>query len=251
MKTISKNQVKWVRSLHDKKTRDNEGVFIACGSKCVSDLLPHFTVKMLITSEEDVEDENTLFCTSTQLRQMTGMETPQRVVAVLHKPKFPLPNLSNLANKELCICLDAVQDPGNVGTIIRIADWFGVNHVFLGHGCADSWSPKTVSATMGSLARVNIHEIDLYATLSKLSHEIPIYGTMLDGDNIYQQELDTHGIILMGNEGRGIASELRPLINHSLRIPSWPPQADTADSLNVAMATAITLAEFRRKMGCF
>lgn len=241
--------MKWVRSLRDKRTRDSEGVFMACGPKCVDELLPHFKVKLLITSEKDVEGTQMLYCTPDQLRQMTGMDAPQRVVAVLQKTISPLPNLSDLARRELCLCLDAVQDPGNVGTIIRLADWFGVRHVFLGHGCADPWSPKAVSATMGSLSRVALHEIDLQSALSALSSDIPVYGTLLDGEDLYQQTLDAHGILLMGNEGRGIAAELRSFVNHRLRIPSWPPHAETAESLNVAMATAITLAEFRRRMG--
>jgi len=241
--------VKWVRSLRDKRTRDCEGVFMACGPKCVEELLPHFKVRMLISSEADVGGDDTLFCSPDQLRQMTGMDAPQRVVAVLQKPNLLMPNLADLARGELCVCLDAVQDPGNVGTIIRLADWFGVRHVFLGYGCADPWSPKAVSATMGSLARVFLHEVDLRSALSVLGSEIPIFGTLLDGDNLYKQTLDSHGLLLMGNEGRGISSELRPFVNHRLLIPSWPPHVETAESLNVAMATAITLAEFRRRMG--
>jgi len=242
---ISKGQVRWVRALRDKKAREREDLFVACGPKCVGELLPHFEC-CLLASTVETERKGTLLCTPSQLHQMTGMETPQQTVAVFRKPKPSRLRLADIAEKELCLCLDCVQDPGNLGTIVRLADWFGVRHVFLGEGCADVWSHKSVSATMGSLARVTLHEVNLYTEISLLTPETPVYGTLLGGENIYTQTLEQCGVLLMGNEGRGISDALRPSINHSLFIPSWPAHADTVESLNVAVATAIALSEFRR-----
>lgn len=248
MDVISKGQVRWVRALRDKRAREREGVFVACGPKCVSELLPHFECRLLASTVE-TEREDALLCTPAQLRQMTGMETPQQVVAVLRKPESDGARLADVARRELCLCLDCVQDPGNLGTIIRLADWFGVRHVFLGEGCADAWGHKTVSATMGSLARVALYEVSLLSELAALSSGTAVYGTLLDGENIYAQTLGQRGVLLMGNEGRGISDALRPFVNRSLFIPPWPPFADTAESLNVGMATAIALSEFRRRAG--
>lgn len=246
MDLISKSQVRWVRALRDKRIRDLEGVFVACGPKCVGELLSHFECRLLASTVE-TEREGDLLCTPSQLHQMTGMETPQQLVAVFGKPKPDGSRLVDVAQKELCLCLDCVQDPGNLGTIIRLADWFGVRHIYLGEGCADAWGHKTVNATMGSLARVSLHDVKLPSELQLLPQGTPVYGTFLDGEDIYTHALAQCGVLIMGNEGRGISSAFRPFINHSLRIPSWPPHNDTAESLNVAMATAIVLSEFRRR----
>ena len=146
---------------------------------------------------------------------------------------------------ELCLALDGVQDPGNLGTIIRIADWFGIQHIYCSQDTADVWNPKVIQATMGSIARVHIY----YCNLEKLisGSQLPVYGTLLDGNDIYQQPLSADGIIVMGNEGKGISVPIRQLITRKLLIPNFSTQADTAESLNVAIATAITCSEFRRR----
>lgn len=247
---ISKSQMKRVGSLRDKKQRDDTHSFVACGPKCVGELLQRFTCLFLAATEETASawPGCVATCTTEQIRQMTGIKSPQEVVAVFAKPeRKSSEGLAELATRELCLGLDAVQDPGNLGTIIRLADWFGVRHVFLGNGCADAWSVKTVSATMGSLARVELHEVDLTQLLPTLPLATPVYGTLLEGESIYAQRLTPHGLLLMGNEGNGISQALLPHITHRLRIPSWPPDSPTAESLNVAMATGITLAEFRRR----
>jgi TrmH family RNA methyltransferase len=133
-----------------------------------------------------------------------------------------------------------------LGTIIRIADWFGITTIFCSDDTADAWNPKVVQATMGSIARVNIIYINLQQFIDTLPPDYPVYGTLLDGDNIYTQPLSSHGLIVMGNEGNGISHEIRRRINNSLLIPSYRSD-DTAESLNVAIATAITCAEFRRR----
>ena len=146
----------------------------------------------------------------------------------------------------LSLALDGIQDPGNLGTIIRIADWFGIEQIFCSDDTVDAWNPKVVQATMGSIARVNIIYFNLLEFLDTLPADFPVYGTLLDGDNIYTQPLTPHGLIVMGNEGNGISPEIRQKVNRRLLIPSYRTD-DTAESLNVAIATAITCAEFRRR----
>lgn len=143
--------------------------------------------------------------------------------------------------------LDGVQDPGNLGTIIRIADWFGIENVICSADTADAYNPKVVQATMGSIARVKVTYMNLSVLFDSLSKDFPIYGTLLEGDNIYNQELTEVGLIVMGNEGKGISPAIRNLVNRALRIPNYPEGRATADSLNVAIATAIVCAEFRRR----
>lgn len=146
------------------------------------------------------------------------------------------------------MALDGVQDPGNVGTIIRIADWFGIEEIYCSRQTADCWSPKVVQATMGSIARVKVHYTDLEALTDSLPDNFPVYGTLLEGKDIYQSELSGKGLIVMGNEGNGITEAMRRRITKPLLIPNYPRGRETADSLNVAIATAITCAEFRRRM---
>ena len=173
------------------------------------------------------------------------LKTPQNVIAVFEQRQEQT-DPSVIAH-QLCLALDDVQDPGNLGTIIRIADWFGIEHIFCSQGTVDVYSPKVVQATMGALARVHLHYVDLPAMIGQLKEDIPVYGTFLDGTNIYTQTLSTSGLIVMGNEGNGITAEVRKLINKKLFIPNYPAGRDTSESLNVAVATAITCAEFRRR----
>ncbi|MCQ2208297.1 MAG: RNA methyltransferase [Paludibacteraceae bacterium] len=143
--------------------------------------------------------------------------------------------------------LDRVQDPGNLGTIIRIADWFGIRNIVCSNDTVDVFNPKTVQATMGALARVKVHYADLVPFLKSLPNDFPVFGTFLEGDNIYQMDLPQKAVIIMGNEGNGISKEVGQLVNKKLFIPSFPPNEPTSESLNVAVATAITCAEFRRR----
>ena len=149
-----------------------------------------------------------------------------------------------MAAKELTLALDGVQDPGNLGTIVRLADWFGIRHIFCSFDSADIYNPKSTQATMGALARVDVHYVDL--PLALRSVEAPVYGTFLDGQDIYTQDLSAHGVIVMGNEGRGISKAVAELVSHRLFVPPYPAQRPTVESLNVAIATAIVCAEFRR-----
>ena len=152
-------------------------------------------------------------------------------------------------NSSLSLALDSVQDPGNMGTIVRIADWFGIDAVFASKDTVDVFNPKVVQATMGAVFRVKMHYVDLPALFKNvLALEGKVYGTFLDGRNIYETSLTPHGIVVMGNEGQGISNEVGDLIKRRLFIPSYPQERPTSESLNVGMATAITMAEFRRRM---
>ena len=237
---ISKNQMKLIRSLEMKKNRKSEQLFVAEGPKVVGDLLqagfrPHsiFSTTSWPDSQQITEDE---------LRRISFLQHPQEVLAVFHMPETPggLPLPSSLA-----LALDGVQDPGNVGTIIRIADWFGIDTVYCSADTADVYNPKVVQATMGSIAHVHIIYCDLLELFRQVS--CPVYGTLLDGKNIYEQELSANGIIVMGNEGNGISPAVRECITHRLLIPNYHAGVHTTESLNVAIATAITCAEFKRR----
>ena len=219
---LSKNKIKFIRSLELKKFRKENGVFLAEGNKLVSDLAPHFKCKILVTTEE-------------WLSSNKNIKADETIIA----EKEELSRASLLA-------LDDVQDPGNLGTIIRIADWFGINNIYCSHGTADAFSPKTVQATMGALARVKIHYCNIKELISKLN-DTPVFGTFLDGDNIYESTLSSNGLIVMGNEGNGISKEVASLINRRILIPNYPQGNETTDSLNVAVATAIVCSEFRRR----
>ena len=166
-------------------------------------------------------------------------------MAVFEKPKhgFSIPEIS----RKLSLALDDIQDPGNLGTIIRLADWYGVTDVFCSTHSADVYSPKTVQATMGALARVRVHYVDLPSFLDEVKDEIPVYGTFMSGTNIYSAQLSEHGVIVIGNEGNGISAEVENRITHKITIPNYPFGSQTSESLNAGIATAITVSEFRRK----
>ena len=251
---LSKNQIKWVHSLELKKNRRKDGLFVAEGPKVVGDLLRAGYVARAIFST--TERPNAQLITDDELRKLSFLQHPQEVLAVFEIPlnsQFSIPNREatilnskfSTLNSNLSLALDGVQDPGNLGTIIRIADWFGIDTIYCSEETADVYNPKVVQATMGSLAHVHIIYIDLEAFLQSV--DCPIYGTLLDGQNIYQQQLSTEGIIVMGNEGNGISPAIRQLVTHKLLIPNYNTSGETAESLNVAIATAITCAEFRRR----
>ena len=243
MEKISKAQIKLVRSLQQKKFRDELGLFVAEGDKCVSELTKSFELVHLYREGENAS--------RTEIEQMSGLRTPQGVIGVFKKHticdfKFEI--------CDLVLALDGIQDPGNLGTIIRTCDWFGVHDIVCSLDTADCYNPKVVQATMGALSRVRVHYVDLPAWLKELkikNYELKIIGTLLEGKDMYE-ELSTFdfrlstNIIVMGNEGNGISQEVRKLITHPIRIPSYPKNAETSESLNVSIATAIVLAEFRR-----
>lgn len=254
---ISKNRIKYVRSLEMKKFRKADGVFVAEGHKLVGDLLDVFrctylaaTAPWLAAHAEWVQRQqgNGLEIdevTEEELKRVSFQDTPQQVLAVFRQPTYEV-DLNEVAKQQLCLVLDDVQNPGNLGTIVRLADWFGIQHIFCSKGSADIYNPKTVQATMGGIAHVQVHYVDLLEMLSGLDKGIPVYGTFLDGDNIYQKSLSNHGLIVMGNEGKGVSQAVETFVTERLYIPNYPPGRHTTESLNVAIATAVVCAEFRR-----
>ena len=250
MERISKTQIKLVKSLQLKKYRDETRLFVAEGEKCVEELRKGFElVHLFINGEADKREA--IHVSQTQLEQMSGLRTPQGVIGVFKKSEHS--DYSEYSeNSDLLLVLDGIQDPGNLGTIIRTCDWFGVRTILCSPDTADCYNPKVVQATMGALARVQVHYLDLPTFLKDTN--LPIFGTLLDGRDMYEElrsegvnELKSKAIIVMGNEGNGISQAVRPFITHPLRIPSYPKDAETSESLNVAIATAIVLAEFRRQ----
>jgi len=236
-----------VRSLQQKKFRDELGLFVAEGEKCVSELSKHFELVHLFREGENA--------TRTEIEQMSSLRTPQGVIGVFRKRTM---DNGQWTMDNLVLALDGVQDPGNLGTIIRTCDWFGVHDIVCSTDTADCYNPKVVQATMGALARVRVHYVDLPKWLKEYriqnTEYRPIYGTLLEGDDMYevlkeyriQSTEYRQGVIVMGNEGNGISQEVRQIITHPIRIPSYPKNAETSESLNVSIATAIVLAEFRR-----
>ena len=239
---LSKNQIKWVRSLQQKKQRDAEGVFVAEGHKCVEELRGAFELVLLVTPDNATEVE---------IAQMSNLRTPQGVIGVFKRRGDEAKGERQEARgEELVVALDGVQDPGNLGTIIRTCDWFGVHDIYCSNDTADCYNPKVVQATMGALARVRVHYINIEEYLQQMREAgVPIYGTLLEGGNMYKDGAIANkqkGVIIMGSEGNGISRAIRELITHPIRIPSFPENAETSESLNVGIATAIVLAEFRR-----
>ena len=251
---LSKNKIKYFNSLSLKKNRDNEQVFIAEGVKLVGDLLPYFRVKYIVATREwlvcnRVEANEIIEVDGLdEMKKITLLSTPTPVFVVFDRPQYNFDIDVLLNNKELILALDAVQDPGNLGTIIRIADWFGIKNILCSQNTVDVYNTKTIQSTMGALTRVKIHYVDLPSTLKQcIEYKYPIYGTFLNGQSIYETELEKHGIIVMGNEGNGISNLIENLIDNKLLIPSYPKDSTTSESLNVAVATAIICSEFRRR----
>jgi TrmH family RNA methyltransferase len=243
---ISKNQQKYIRQLEQKKYRKREGCFVAEGTKVVGDLLKRYQPLALYATEswDAPKGVGYTLVSEEELQRVSFQQHPQQVLAI-----FPIPQPTDPVSLRgsLTLALDGVQDPGNLGTIIRIADWFGIDTIICSEETADAWNPKVIQATMGSIARVNVIYANLLELLDTLPSDYPVYGTFLDGENIYTQTLSDEGLIIMGNEGNGISDAVRAKVNRRLLIPDFH-QGDTADSLNVAIATAITCSEFRRRI---
>ena len=244
MERISKTQIKLIKSLQQKKYRDEAGLFVAEGEKCVEELRKGFELVHFYREGENA--------TRTEIEQLSSLRTPQGVIGVFKKSEYSEKS-EYPENSDLLLVLDGIQDPGNLGTIIRTCDWFGVRTILCSPDTADCYNPKVVQATMGALARVHVHYLDLPSFLKNTT--LPVYGTLLDGRDMYEalkseggKDLKKEGIIIMGNEGNGISQAVRPFITRPLRIPSYPKDAETSESLNVAIATAIVLAEFRRQV---
>lgn len=260
---LSKNKIKLIKSLEKKKYRLEEGLFVAEGPKLVEELLEAWKPVYLCSTKEwmtknrhHLDGIETDIVSPSELERASLLRTPQNVLALFRLPEGiyettdnPVKEnnncLASVAKRELCLVLDGVQDPGNMGTIVRLADWFGIEHIFCSPETADIFSPKAIQATMGAIARIKVHYVSIVEALSKCN--APIYGTHLDGENMYEKNLTTHGAIVMGNEGKGVSNEVGKLVTSRLYIPPYPTDRDKVESLNVAIATAIVCAEFRRR----
>lgn len=250
---ISKSQIKNITALAIKSRRDEQKLFVSQGTKCTLELAAGFDCKAVFATENWISQHGKKFpkaeifpATEKELERISALKTAPPVVAIFKKPDFKL-DFEKLKNS-LSIALCDVQDPGNLGTIIRLANWFGIRQIVCSPQCADCFSHKTVQATMGALARVEIHYTDLVEFFKNVKNfNLPIFGTFLEGENIFSAELSKNGIIVMGNEGSGISPEVAQFVTKKLLIPSYPENAQNVESLNVAIATGIVCAEFRRR----
>ena len=247
---LSKTKLNLYSRLGSRKQREKLGLFLAEGEKCVADTISFFSVDAIIVLESDKEalekySSYPVFSVSeADMRRISQLQTLPDVIAVYHLPEQG--SQSNIIiNDSLTLLLDAVQDPGNLGTILRIASWFGIGRVVLGTGCADPYNPKAVQSSMGAIGMVEILQSDLVSVIEG-NPEIPVCGTLLDGENIYNAKLPDKAFIVMGNEGNGLSDAVREKVNLPLLIPSFAG-GPHAESLNVAAATAVTVSEFRRQ----
>lgn len=257
---LSKGKLSQLRALRQKKGRREQGLFVAEGSKLVLELLDSsFGVEALYALEPWMKQhravlskaKETVAVTADELSRISSLVTPQDVLAVVRTPQEEL-NFSALA-EQFTLVLDGIRDPGNLGTIIRIADWFGIRDIICSPDSAETWNPKVVQASMGSITRVRVHELPLEEFFPRMMKQLPaktklpVYGTFLEGKDIYHSPLATHGFLVIGNEANGIRPETETFITDRITIPSFS-SAGGPESLNAAVATAIACSEFRRRM---
>lgn len=245
---LTKATLKDIRSLELKKHRDETGLFLAEGHKLVGDLLPLLPCRLLLhtpdwESSSPISPQTECIKVDQELLEKASLlRHPQAVLGVFEQPGIHL-QPGDLKDS-LSLALDTIQDPGNMGTILRIADWFGIKRVICSRGTVDVYNPKVVQATMGAIGRIDVVYTDLTTFLPATG--LPLFGTFLEGDPIASVSLPAEGIIVMGNEGNGISPAVEACITHKLHIPGYPPGVSGSESLNVAVATAIVCHEFRR-----
>jgi TrmH family RNA methyltransferase len=256
---ISKAEIAFIKNLKDKKERLREGLFICEGTKMVAELLKsNFVIKSIyhtsawrdnevFTSKKKIETKE---ISESDLDKISALTTPNEVLALVQIPAKKL-DIKNLDN-QLALVLDTLQDPGNLGTIIRVADWFGIANIVCSSSSVDLYNTKVVQATMGSIFRVNVFYEDLHSFFTSYKKELnqPVYGTFIGGASLYEEALQQKGLIVMGNESKGISKEFTDHISHKISIPSFSSSANSgeAESLNVAIATAIVCSEFKRRV---
>ena len=247
---------KLVRSLGDAKARREHRLFVAEGTKCVSDTAGQFTCRYLLARPAWLEENSDVIgrmgdaeiirTTTADMERMTQLSTAPGVIAVYHIPEETKSEDFCLLGDELVVALDRIQDPGNLGTIIRLCDWMGVTAILASCDTADVWAPKVVQSPMGAVARVRVIYVDDLASALRV-WPAPVYGTFLSAPSIYTADLGARGVVVFGNEGRGISSSVAECVTDRLFIPSFPPDRPTSESLNVATAAAITLSQFRSR----
>ena len=247
---LTRRAIDAVARLDQRKYRRQSGLFKAEGTKCVLDTIPHFEVESLFATADWIAAHSHAAPQATivsrgELQKMSSLSTPADVIAVMRIPCWKL--IDNAAAEGLVLALDTIQDPGNLGTIIRVADWYGINDIICSRETADCFAPKVIQSTMGSISSVRLHYCDLPATILRLSGNgnIPVYGTYIEGNDIDSMHLTSTGIIVVGNEGNGISDQVTATVTHRITLPSYPPNRPTAESLNAAVATAITVSKFR------
>ncbi|MCQ2136060.1 MAG: RNA methyltransferase [Bacteroidales bacterium] len=239
---LSSNEIKRIKALQQKKFRDEQGLFVVEGEKMVAEVLDSSFEVVDVFRVEEIGRE--------AMERISSLSSPSPVLAVVRQPKYL--HQAQMPSKGLYLCLDSIRDPGNMGTIIRSAEWFGVEAIFAANDSVDIFNPKVVQATMGALFRVDFHYVDLpeFCRKAKIAGA-DIYGTFLDGENMYGKDLsnglDKPSFIITGNESRGISEAVEEHVTERLYIPPYPADEPGSESLNAAVATALTLAEFRRR----
>lgn len=252
---ISKNKLKLIKSLEIKKFRSETGLFIAEGNKIVSEILgSHIIVEELLATGEflgkadlsRLKDSQIMEVDDDEIRKASFLKNPQQCLAICRIPQYQMSDAAPVGS--LAFYLDTIQDPGNLGTIVRLADWFGMKEIYCSPGTADIYGPKSVQSTMGAICRVKAYYADPLPFLERCAQaELSIYGTFLNGISIYEAELEQKGIIVLGNEGQGISREVESFIGRRLTIPRYPEDTESSESLNVSIAAAIVCSEFRRR----
>ncbi|MDR0418995.1 MAG: RNA methyltransferase [Prevotellaceae bacterium] len=241
---LSKQLISQIKSLDKKKFRDEYGLFVAEGKKLVTELSSILKIQKIYSlSNNDIENVEVI--SEQDMKRISFLKNPSSMLGIFHIPKHG--NLDQPLPSEPVFALDDIQDPGNLGTIIRLCDWFGIKTLICSSHTADCYNPKVIQATMGAIARVKVIYLDLAQYLNTaVKKNIPVFGTFLNGSNIYNSELSPQGIIVLGNEGNGISKEVENTISHRLYIPSFSKET-ASESLNVAIAAAIVCSEFKRR----
>ena len=252
---LSKNKIKLIQSLNRKKDRDESGLFLVEGNKMVEEALrSEYQIETLVCTAQFADQHPEIRSKAKELietdrdsiQKASLLQNPQEALAIVMQPELNTPELN--LNAELCLALDFIQDPGNLGTILRIADWFGIRTVICSENTVDVFNPKVVQASMGAIFRIKTSYTNLESFLSEASKsQIPVYGTFMDGNNIYTESLTKNGIIVLGNEGNGISESTSRLVTRRISIPTFSTNPNKAESLNVAIAASICCSEFRRR----
>ena len=248
---LSKNKIKFFNSLKLRKYRNKHKLFIAEGEKITKDFIDSgFFAQYIITVSDNLDfdinpDTELILVKQDELKKITDLKTASELIAIFEIPEYDI-DYNNLKN-ELTLFCDGIQNPGNLGTIIRTADWFGIKNVICTQDTVDVYNSKVVQASMGAIGRVKVHYVDKLNFFNKLEAGIFVYGTFLNGENLYEINLEKNGIIIIGNEGSGISKELNEYITKKINIPNFSKEANKSESLNASIATAVICAEFRRR----
>lgn len=253
MQELSKSKISLIRSLSMKKYRQEHNLFIAEGHKIISEILDSdYNIKFIVyNTEKDYEivdgQFQSIMTNNAGMKRISSLKNPPAIMAVVELKQSTL-EFENLKNK-LSLVVDDLQDPGNLGTIIRICDWFGIENLICSTNTADAFNPKVIQASMGAFLRINIHYVELseFILEYKKQTDHKCYGTFLEGENIYQAELDQKGLFILGNEGSGISLEVENVVDIKLHIPSFANSENHAESLNISVAGAIIASEFKRR----